>query len=316
MKHPRIVAIINPTSGGGSTNKKIEKFRNDIDRILGRETEIKLTVRKGEGTTFATAAIKNRASTIIAIGGDGTANEILNGFFKFRSNKATPVNLNSVMAFIPSGTRNVLAKSAGLPKGFIQNLEAIRRKKPRTLDVILARVLKQPENKFFSRVFLNAAEIGLGAHIIDRSRKIREVVNSRALSTLATVMATVPTYRSNECEVSFDGGSWTLLSPVTLCAVSNGPYLGGNFKMAPRASMSDGRLDLTVIKDSGSLKLLRQLYNMKTGKFANDKNVIYEQAKKVAIRSKDREVKVTVDGETIGSLPATFEVIPKTLKFI
>jgi diacylglycerol kinase (ATP) len=218
------------------------------------------------------------------------------------------------MAFVPSGTRNVIAKSYSLPKGIDANLRRIRAvntaKRWRTIDVGVARTKRK------GRLFLNAAEIGLGAHIIDRSRKIREVVNSRTLSTLATVLTTIPTYQSNQCEVSLNDGDWRMFPHITICMVSNGAYLGGGFKMAPRADTSDGLLDLTIVKDSGSFKLLTQLFNMKTGKFANDAKVQYEQSKKIAIRSAERDVAITVDGEPTGFLPSVFEIVPKALKFV
>jgi diacylglycerol kinase (ATP) len=77
--------------------------------------------------------------------------------------------------------------------------------------------------------------------------------------------------------------------------------------------MSDGLLDLVVLKDSGSLKMIDELISMKDGDYKEEDNIIYRQARKVTITSKERDVTVTVDGEPIGFLPATFEVIPRAL---
>ena len=79
------------------------------------------------------------------------------------------------------------------------------------------------------------------------------------------------------------------------------------------ANMSDGLLDLVVLKDSGSLKMIDELINMKDGDYKEEDNIIYRQVRKVTITSKERDVTVTVDGEPIGVLPATFEVIPHAL---
>jgi diacylglycerol kinase family enzyme len=100
---------------------------------------------------------------------------------------------------------------------------------------------------------------------------------------------------------------------MPMAVVANGQFLGGGFKAAPHANMSDGLLDLVVLKDSGSLKMIDELLNMKDGDYKEEDNIIYRQVRKVTITSKERDVTVTVDGEPIGILPATFEVIPQAL---
>ena len=118
------------------------------------------------------------------------------------------------------------------------------------------------------------------------------------------------TYESNLCEVSIDDGRKSLLSKITMGVVANGRYLGGGFKAAPQASVSDGLLDITILKNSGSLKMLDEFVNMKCdADYIHEQNdIFYMQAKTVSIKSKERDITVTLDGEPIGILPATFEV--------
>ena len=165
------------------------------------------------------------------------------------------------------------------------------------------------------RIFLKAAEVGLGAEIIDRSKKVRKAVNSCLLSTVAGIIATVPTYQSNMCEILLGTGRnrRRIVTNMTMAMVSNGKYLGGGFKAAPKADMADGLLDVIVLKDSGRLKVLDVLVNMKEGDYQEEDKIYYGQAKKVTVKSKERDVTVTVDGEPIGILPATFEVLPNAL---
>jgi diacylglycerol kinase family enzyme len=77
---------------------------------------------------------------------------------------------------------------------------------------------------------------------------------------------------------------------------------------APEASFSDGLLDVVILRDSGSLKMLDKLANIKTGNYTDEVDVIYKQAMKVSIKSKERDITVAIDGEPIGILPATFQV--------
>ena len=140
-------------------------------------------------------------------------------------------------------------------------------------------------------------------------------MNSRLLSTVAGIIATVPTYQSNMCEILLSTGRnrRKIVTNMTMAMVSNGKYLGGGFKAAPKADMADGLLDVVVLKDSGSLKVLDELVNMKEGDYQEEDKIFYGQARKVTIKSKERDVTVTVDGEPIGILSATFEVLPNAL---
>jgi diacylglycerol kinase family enzyme len=97
--------------------------------------------------------------------------------------------------------------------------------------------------------------------------------------------------------------------------VANGRYLGRGFKAAPKASVSDGLLDITILKNSGSFKMLDELATMKgDADYTNEKNdIFYMQAKKISIKSKERDITVTLDGEPKVILPVTFEVYQNAL---
>ena len=237
-----------------------------------------------------------------------------------------PINPQATMGLVPSGSRNVLAKSLDLPDGIVECCQRFVNAKPQKIDVIAAVITTAAEapatasidhpKEVSARIFLNAAEIGVGAEIIDRSKKIRDKINSRFISTISGVIATLPTYESNLCEVSVDDGRQSLLSKMTMGVVANGRYLGGGFKAAPQASVSDGLLDLTILKNSGSFKILDEFVNMKgdADSMQEKNDIFYIQAKKVSIKSKERDITVTLDGEPIGILPATFEVYQNALR--
>ena len=96
-----------------------------------------------------------------------------------------------------------------------------------------------------------------------------------------------------------------------MCIIANGKYLGGGFKAAPRANVSDGLLDIVILKDSGSLKMLDDFINIKDGDYSNEPDILYRQARNVSINSRERDVTVAIDGEPIGILPATFKVLKR-----
>ncbi|MDQ3883693.1 MAG: diacylglycerol kinase family lipid kinase [Thermoproteota archaeon] len=326
------VLVVNPNSSGGLTGKGWNDLYSEIKDALGTaNVEVALTKKAGDGAILTRQFLKQGFKKVVAIGGDGTLNEVANGFFEepvgIHSNTTTangepaskfpplrPINPDAIMGVVPAGTRNVLAKSLGLPEGIANCCKTFQLGKAKKMDVIYVTVTSQEDHSStVSRIFLNAAEMGVAGEIIERSKKVREVVNSRIVSTITSIAATLPTYQSNECEVSIDNDKKKFAIKMTMAVVANGQFLGGGFKVAPHAKMSDGLLDLVILKDSGSLKMVDELINMKDGNYEEEDNITYRQVRKVSLISKERDVTVTVDGEPIGILPATFEVIPHAL---
>jgi diacylglycerol kinase (ATP) len=354
------VLIVNPRSGGGSTGKDWESLVARIKETLGKEPHFVFTEKSRDGTTLARELIEKGYQYIVAVGGDGTINEVVNGFFvkekgysdssysseteswvtitqqkknrklrwikihkddydtKFpRPTSMNSINPEAVFGFLPSGTRNVLARSLGMPQDIIASCNNLVKGNPKKIDVLTATVTSSEpyakSSKIVTRVFLNAAEIGVGAEIIDRSKKIRTKIKNRLLSTVASIFVTLPTYESNISEIFLDGGREKIHPEMTMAVVANGKFLGGGFKAAPRADFSDGLLDIVILKSSGSFKMLDDLVNLKEGDYSTEDDIIYKQAKTVSITSKERNVTVAVEGEPIGILPATFQVLPKAL---
>src|SRR5918912_921205 len=371
--------ILNPSSSSGSTGKNWNDFYLKVKEFFGENPEIVFTTKSGDGTSLARDYLEKGFKNIVAIGGDGTINEVAKGFFSFnrgegikeddnkkklvkavitdgiysKDNSANndisidiaasditqpppqlkQINPDAVFSIISSGTRNVLAKSLDLPAGSFECCKHYAAgKMQKKIDVISATVTSFPNDDNYgkkdalhsklapTRVFLNAAEIGVAAEIIDTSKKIRDKVKSRIVSTVSSVVATLPTYQSNLCEFSIDDGRESILTKMTMAVIANGKYLGGGFRAAPKADMSDGLLDIVILKNSGSFKMLEEFMSMKNGNYTrDDQDIIYMQAKKVTIKPKEeedeeqkdkkiRDITVTIDGEPIGILPATFQV--------
>jgi diacylglycerol kinase (ATP) len=155
--------------------------------------------------------------------------------------------------------------------------------------------------------------MGVGAEIIDRSKKVRDKVKSRILSTVAGIVSTLPTYESNECDIIIDGKK-KITTKMTMAIVANGKYLGGQFNVAPRAEMSDGLLDVIILKNSGSFKMLDKLVHLKgDDQYADEEDILYYQASQVAFIPKERNVTISLDGEPVGILPAIFRVYHNAL---
>ncbi|MGA9842011.1 MAG: diacylglycerol kinase family protein [Nitrososphaeraceae archaeon] len=348
--------VVNPNSCGGLTGKNWESLYSEIKGIFSENPLVVFSQKPRHGTTLTRDLLRKGFKKIIALGGDGTINEVVNGFFEEltgsnqtathvldthmlgkhnhgerieTSSGLKPINSDAMMGVVPAGSRNVLAKSLDLPDGIVECCQRFVNGKPQKIDVISALVTRRAvppgtntnehPNEVITRIFLNAAEIGVAAEIIDRSKRIRDKVKSRFISTISSVIATLPTYESNLCEVSIDDGVQSLLLKMTMGVIANGSHLGGGFKTAPQASMSDGLLDITILKSSGSFKMLEGLADMRgdSNQPVENNDIFYTQGKKVSIKSKERDITVTVDGEPIGVLPGIFQMYQNalTLKF-
>lgn len=324
-----LILILNPNSRGGSTGKNWEETYSEIREFLPKHHQIIFTKKPNDGTDLTRKLLKDGYTNIVAVGGDGTINEVANGFFEFKVKKRKfignhdklrfdfqlgLINPRAVLWIIPSGTRNVLAASLGLRHQGIESFKLIRQMKKRKIDVIgLTLTDRNNPAVTHSRIVLNAAEIGVGAEIIDRSKKVRSKVKSRILSTVAGIVSTLPTYESNECDIIFDGDK-KISTKLTMGIVANGKFLGGGFKAAPRADISDGLLDVVIMKNSGSFKMLDKLVHLKgDSHYTDEEDILYYQASQVVFIPKEAEITLSLDGEPVGILPAIFRTYHKIL---
>jgi len=323
-----LILIVNPNSQGGTTGKNWNLTYEKIKKFLPTPHRIVFTKKANDGTNLTRKLLKKGYNNIAAIGGDGTINEVANGFFninpknssaldpmKFRPEpRLSPVNAKAALWIIPSGSRNVLASSLGILHQGINSFRRISHMKKRKIDVIGVTIAdsNNPASTR-SRIVLNAAEIGVGAEIISRSKRVRGKINNRFLSTVAGIISTLPTYESNECDIIMDGGR-KITSNVTMAVVANGKFLGGGFNAASRAKITDGKLDVVIMKNSGSLKMLQKLVEMKgDSEYLDEENILYYQASQVMFLPKNRNMTVSLDGEPVGILPAVFKLYHNAL---
>jgi diacylglycerol kinase (ATP) len=321
-----ILVIINPKAASGNNENNIDVFSNLLKKEIGGGIKIIVTKKSGDATKYTRLYLKKNYKKIIAIGGDGTLNEVVNGFFEKSirtstfdsktSHNLTAISKEAVLGIIPAGTRNILAKSLNIPLDPQLICNKINKMKPKKIDVISV-LLNQKSNRTNKiQICLNAAEIGLGAEIIDKSKTVREKINSRILSTTLGIISTLPSYQSNKCEIILDRGKKQINTNLTMGIVANGVYLAGGFRPAYNARMDDGLLDLITVKDSGSFKFLNSLIDIKMEDHSDKQNIIYEQAKTIWINSLDKEVTVSIDGEPLGILPANFQIHKGILKVL
>lgn len=351
MTNKDTVLIVNPNSNSGLTGKNWDSIYQTLCESFGNDIEVAFTKKSGDGTELSRAYLKKGYKNIIPIGGDGMINEVANGFFEevneidynFNTkiqddNNAylsllplKPINPEAIMTVLPSGTRNVLIQSLDLPNDFKECCTALGNCKTfKKIDVIAALVTEtEDSSKNVMRVFLNAAEIGIGAEVISKAKDIRNIVNNRLLSTIAGLITTVPTFKSDICEITIglnkeSGIDDKIITKMTMGVIANGKFLGGGVQAATNARVNDGLLDVVIIRNSDGFGIVNEIISLKIEDQSKPEdgleggvsgnNIYYTQSKNVSIvTTGDKNVIVTLDGEPVGILPAFFKIFPSYL---
>ncbi len=270
----RILFIINPVAGGG----KAKKLLPVIDKYMvktGKIYDIVLTSRPKEATIISKQAIEKGYTTIVAVGGDGTINEVAIGILE--SGKGT-------LGIIPSGTGNDLARTLNIP---FDPIEA--------MDIIIKGNKKQIDIGFVNNnPFLNIASIGLDSEVVKNTEKIKIRIRSR-IAYVIGVLSTLFNFKDKRVQLEIDDVSMD--KNIFLIAVGNGKYYGGGLKILPMAIAEDGYFHVCVINKASKIKLLflfPSIFKGKHIKFRKDVEIF--KAKKIKIVTEDKTY-LNIDGE-------------------
>jgi diacylglycerol kinase (ATP) len=291
----RMKLIVNPLSGG----KKVETYLPRIREILGRDNLLSLAMTKEKNGAFQEAQKVGREGydLIVVCGGDGTLNEVINGLVS--SNSSIPIG------FIPCGTSNVFALSAGIPLDPLEACRVVLKKYVKKIDLGKVGIGTS------ARYFASMAGIGYEASVI-------KSLNPNLVRTLGTIPAHLITgvgvlikHQRTELSIKLDGSSCQGFEAI----ICNGKFYGVSSIIAPEADMSDGYLDVIIFKNGKKRDILRYVLGILRERHLYFKDVEYTRAKKIEIDAPG-EVWIQVDGEIMGTLPQTFEVHPQAIQVI
>jgi len=300
--------IVNPASGNRNTLRKWPEISARIHEIFNIPVEAEFTLGPGSGMTIARRALKAGATNIIVIGGDGTINEAVNGFF----NKDKPLNPNATLSFLAYGTGSDLSKSFDIPADLDAALLQIRDGKTQNIDVGKINC-KNTGERDISRYFLNMANFGIGGKVAVGSNRfpIVKALGGRVSFYIHSFTAMLG-YRNLAMKIVADGKK-PIITKVRNAAIANGKFTGGGMYMAPFANMRDGKLDITILGDLSFLATLRLTHHVYKKKPLEHPKIHYSSGKIIEVEC-EKSISIDVDGESFGTLPATFEVIPKAIK--
>jgi diacylglycerol kinase (ATP) len=280
---PPILVIINPTA------------RSDRARILCRKIEqlssrafVRITNGPGEARALAEQAVAEGYERVVAAGGDGTINEVVNGL----------AGSKTALGLLPLGTMNVFATELGLPIGNLRKCwDVIEHGVVHPVDLVRAN----------EQHFVQLAGIGFDAQIVEAT----SFDFKKALGPLSYIISATQIASKKPPMLSVRGGGGTRQGSFVM--IGNGRYYGGPFVLFKEARIDDGLLDVLIFKNLGYLDIVRYFQAVMIGTHTALSDVEYFQTTQVRVTSTG-PVPVEVDGDVIGTLPVTFKVVPKALR--
>ncbi len=303
MKRPHF--ILNPAASAGETGRSQGRLLKLIETHFPDGFTLDVTTRPGHATEITSKAISEGIDLIVSVGGDGTMNEVINGFFA----KKTPRRKSSRLGLFCSGTAKDVLRNLGLPESPNGQLEAIAGKKIRSVDIGKV-TFRSEKGEKKERFFLNDCNPGMAAKVVQRvSPGLKRLGGFLAFGLASTLTAL--TYRGRAMTITLDGNK-VISGRFLTIAVSNGRYAGGGMDFAPTSRIDDGLLDVVMIADQAVPRRLLNLPKIYSGKHVHLSCVTYIQAKHVRMESNER-VPLEADGEWLGYLPCEMEVLPKAL---
>jgi len=289
------VIIVNPTAGSGRAAKLLPWIR---ERLAQRpDAELHVTGRPGEAQELAARAADAGSDRVVAVGGDGTIQEVVNGIFEAASRPAVGI--------VPVGSGNDLARSLALPTDPAEAWTVAIGRVTRTIDAALA-----TNGEGRRRWFASAGGIGFDAQVAAAMATRRGWQSGRA-GYLLTTLSELRRFDNRRLRLVLDGEP--LDCRALLVAIANGPYYGGGMRIAPDAEPDDGWLDLCVVGDVSRLTAIRELPNLYRGTHVRNPAVSVHRARRVEV-SGDGLTHAHLDGEPFGTLPLNVEVHPGVLE--
>jgi len=305
--------VVNPRSAGGATARHFDTIVQAVRNALG-DCAHAFTERPMHATELTRQALVEH-DLIVAVGGDGTINEVVNGFFEEPRPgvPAKAIRPGASLGVLPRGTGGDLRRTIGLDGDLWR---CVARLKGERGAVDVGRVdYQDDEGRPASRYFINVAEVGVGAKVVEIANASSKVLGGKLTFMLASMRA-LAGWRDLDIRVSVDGGPLEDHS-VTTFAIANGRFFGGGMMVAPEARFDDGLFHLTLWKGFTLLDFVLKQGAMYDGSHVHLEGTTTRTAKTVRIESASKDpVAIEVDGERIGRLPAIFSLLPGALHLV
>jgi len=308
--------IVNPRAAGGSTGKHFDDISSAVRSAVG-DHDHAFTERPMHAAELARRALRSGSDLVIAVGGDGTISEVVNGFFEEPRAGEPPhaVRPGAALGLLPRGTGGDLRRSVGLDAD-------LRRCAPRLAGeqrpIDVGRIdFVDSKGQPAARYFVNVAEAGIGSEAVRIANASSKMLGGKLTFALASLRALVG-WTDVPVRYSLDGAP-PQEATVTTFAVANGRCFGGGMMVAPDAQLDDGLFHITIWSGYGLADFVLRGATMYDGSHVKLKGTRTATARTVRLdpgKAARAPVAIEADGELIGRLPATFTVLPGALRLV
>jgi YegS/Rv2252/BmrU family lipid kinase len=266
--------------------------------------------RDAEG--LAVQALEDGCDYLVAVGGDGTLNEVVNGYLHGGGREKYRTRL----AVLPFGTGNDFARGIGMSRSVELLDQIIRQNKPIFIDAGSLAFTRE-DGSGYLRYFDNISDLGIGAQVVAHVNGVhlRKKILGGTLTFFISVLFTFITYRHKKIRVVWDDGQ-TFEGPVLGLVVANGKYFGSGFGIAPDARLDDGKLELVILARVSILDYIRNFGRLRNAQRVIHPEVHYFKADQIHVEPDGHKVVIEADGEIEGHAPLRFSCIPGALPFL
>lgn len=303
--------VYNPHSAGGRTGREWDRIATHLRKAIGAFAAA-ATRARNEATLLVRDAIKRGARHVIAVGGDGTINEAVNGLFADDLTIAPDVEFG----FVAHGTGGDFRRTFDIASGIEPACTRLASGATRRIDLGRIRFVDD-RGSATVRHFNNIASLGLSgatARAVNNAAWSRGLFGEKALFHFHSVRELLR-YRFARVGLRVDGAP-VELGPIATIVIANGRYFGGGMLVAPDAMPDDGVFDLIVVRGRSKRELIAALNLVYTGRHVAHPAVTLLRGRLVEVVPLDQAeapVLLEIDGESPGRLPASFEVLPSAL---
>lgn len=312
MENKKPYFIVNPAASGGKAGKRWPGIKRQL-MTEGLAFDYQLTGRPGDATVLSQEALKKGYNVIVAVGGDGTLNEVANGFFQVDENTRN----KAALGLVPEGTGGDFARLMNISRDIKACAGRIVRGEVCRIDVAYASFHSSgldSASETSNRYFFNTADVGLGGATIALTHRLRKLLGG-FLSYFAAMVFSMVFYRNREITAVIDDNvTWT--GKMVTLVVANGQYFGGGMKITPLALPDDGLLDILLIADVSKPRLLVNAHRVYKGAHLDIKGVQLFRGRKISIQTSNNNVLFQLDGEQPGKAPVEIRILPGALRFI
>jgi len=303
----RLFVVANPVAAGGSVGTEWDDIASTIRSVLGPFAWAK-TERPGHAVELVRAALSDGYDIIGSLGGDGTHNEVVNGFFQ----DGQPIRPGAALALLPFGTGGDFRKTLGLTGELVQSVLRLARGESSPCDVGHLRFVNNA-GELAERYFINITSFGLGGLVDKKVNESSKVFGGKVSFLLGSVRA-LAEFVPRKIRLTVDGATSEVV--INNVAVANGRYFGGGMKIAPHAELDDGLFDVVILRPQEFSELLSNAIKLYEGRHFESAAVSLLRGKVVHAEPAQEgdHILLDVDGEAPGRLPTTFTILPKAIE--